>query len=144
LRILLFVRGIAVTWEVIMQIDVKSLTTKEINKKLNLQMGGWLLESHVWGLPDNNGIQTCHLCGRKYHSGTIVKSTYPICRKNPAIRSLLSKYREFLGQKQFKELQNKLLQLKKEMDEMSKRAYAKASESTEEENKWHSLSHKKS
>lgn len=121
-----------------MQINTKDKTTKEINKVLNLQMGGWLLESHCWGLPDNDGIQTCYWCRRKYKVADIVKSTYPFCRNNPALLKLLKKYKKFLDQKRVDDMQEKLLQLKKEMDELSKRAHANASKSvSKDEDKWH-------
>jgi len=118
-----------------MIIEKEGKTTKEINKILNYQMGGWLLESHVWGLPNSHGIQTCYLCGKEYMVDKIAKPNFPMCRKNPAILKLLRKYREFLEQKNIEDLKGQLLKLQKEIDEMSKRAYEIASK---EESKWKS------
>ena len=121
-----------------MIIDTKDKTKKEISTILNHQMGGWLLESHVWSLPDENGIQECYMCGRNYHGG-VVKSNFPLCRKNPAILKLLKKYREFLERKNVEKVQAQLLELKKEIAKEDMEDIF-----SEEDNTWHSSMQKKS
>lgn len=83
---------------------------EEMDKKIKLQFGGWLIESHCWSIPEEStGMQSCHWCNLKRHWEDIADIKYPLCRKNPAIIQLLKKYRKFyMKTKSKKKKQTKL------------------------------------
>lgn len=63
---------------------------KEEDKEaiLDVQMGGWLIESHCWGKPDKNDIQTCEWCGMTKTLFFNANQHYPFCEGNPILKKL--------------------------------------------------------
>ncbi|RLC88835.1 MAG: hypothetical protein DRJ03_00940 [Chloroflexi bacterium] len=55
---------------------------------IEMQLGGWVLESHCWNPIDENGFQTCRWCGKVIEAAMIVTKEFPICKQNPVIKHL--------------------------------------------------------
>jgi hypothetical protein len=65
---------------------------KKEEAALHLQMNGWLIESHCWGVPDNAGMSTCSWCGLRYKYGKVVRDTiFPMCESNPQLNEYILK-----------------------------------------------------
>jgi hypothetical protein len=64
---------------------------KRTNQILELQMGGWLVESHCWNLPDNDNIKTCKWCGMRFRDGMVVSTAFPMCEENPILNNYIIK-----------------------------------------------------
>lgn len=98
-----------------MLIDTTNKELKDINKRLNAQAGGWLFESHCWTPPDKDLMQKCYWCDKEVHDVNYIPSNFSLCRKNPAIISLLKKYRVFLENKELEHKKKQLMELRKEI-----------------------------
>lgn len=78
-------------WRLIMFIDPIAHENIE-EETIEMQFGGWVFESHCWGPPNEENIQTCRWCGREVEFGIILTKDYPLCLKNIVIRNLIKKH----------------------------------------------------
>lgn len=72
-----------------MYFDPNQYTEEEKKIIIKSQIGGWLIESHCWGVPDNNGIQMCEWCNLEKRLMDKADIDYPLCKENPIITALL-------------------------------------------------------
>ena len=79
-----------------MLIDKETLeeeNEEKIQTVINVQLGGWLVDSHLWTLdPDTvvlgkplTAVMTCKYCGLMVPQNVSTDPTFPICDKNPVV-----------------------------------------------------------
>lgn len=75
----------------------KKENEKRKAKILDQQLGGWIIESHCWGIPDDQNLQTCEWCGMKANTfaRTFASDEFKLCRENPLIKQVEENAYEF-------------------------------------------------
>jgi len=74
---------------------------KDRDKVLIAQLGGWVIESHCWGIPDNQQMQTCEWCGMKANTfaRTYTSDEFKLCPDNPLIKEVADGTYDFYNDK---------------------------------------------